>query len=82
MQRGGAGVDRHPDAPVDVEEDQEEGAQRTLAGDAGDTALAFRSGSWAQPSDVADAVVFLLSDMSGHITMHELCVDGGAALGA
>jgi 2,3-dihydro-2,3-dihydroxybenzoate dehydrogenase len=36
----------------------------------------------ASSSDVADAVLFLASDRAGHITMHNLCVDGGAALGA
>jgi 2,3-dihydro-2,3-dihydroxybenzoate dehydrogenase len=36
----------------------------------------------ARPSDVADAVAFLLSDEASHITLHELTVDGGAALGA
>jgi 2,3-dihydro-2,3-dihydroxybenzoate dehydrogenase len=39
-------------------------------------------GRIADPSDVADAVLFLLSDQARHITMHELVVDGGAALGA
>lgn len=34
----------------------------------------------AQPSDVANAVLFLLSDGAGHITMQDLVVDGGAAL--
>lgn len=38
-------------------------------------------GKLARPSDVADAVVFLLSDQAAHITMHDLTVDGGAALG-
>jgi 2,3-dihydro-2,3-dihydroxybenzoate dehydrogenase len=38
-------------------------------------------GRLAQPSDVAEAVVFLLSDQATHITMHDLTVDGGAALG-
>nr|AVR52601.1 2,3-dihydro-2,3-dihydroxybenzoate dehydrogenase [Streptomyces sp. FXJ1.235] len=36
----------------------------------------------ARPRDIADAVLFLLSDEAAHITMHHLTVDGGAALGA
>jgi 2,3-dihydro-2,3-dihydroxybenzoate dehydrogenase len=36
----------------------------------------------AQVDDVANAVLFLLSDQAGHITMHDLVVDGGATLGA
>jgi 2,3-dihydro-2,3-dihydroxybenzoate dehydrogenase len=60
----------------------DQGLRRTLSGDAGEYRLGIPLGKLAQPSDVADAVVFLLSDMAGHITMHELCVDGGAALGA
>ncbi|MGK3963015.1 2,3-dihydro-2,3-dihydroxybenzoate dehydrogenase [Sorangium sp. So ce118] len=36
----------------------------------------------ATPEDVAAAVLFLLSDQARHITMHDLCVDGGATLGA
>lgn len=35
----------------------------------------------AQPADVAEAVVFLLSDQALHITLHSLTVDGGASLG-
>ncbi|MEU8610207.1 2,3-dihydro-2,3-dihydroxybenzoate dehydrogenase [Actinoplanes sp. NPDC048791] len=38
-------------------------------------------GKIASPDDVAAAVVFLASDLAGHITMQELVVDGGAALG-
>ncbi len=35
----------------------------------------------AQPQDVAEAVVFLLSDAARHITLHTMVVDGGATLG-
>ena len=43
--------------------------------------LGIPLGKVAQPGDVADAVLFLLSDRAGHITMHDLTVDGGATLG-
>jgi 2,3-dihydro-2,3-dihydroxybenzoate dehydrogenase len=43
--------------------------------------LGIPLGKIAQPEDVADAVLFLLSDRAGHITMHHLTVDGGATLG-
>ncbi|MFJ3585142.1 2,3-dihydro-2,3-dihydroxybenzoate dehydrogenase [Streptomyces sp. NPDC090127] len=38
-------------------------------------------GKVARPEDVARAVAFLLSDDAGHVTLHELTVDGGATLG-
>jgi 2,3-dihydro-2,3-dihydroxybenzoate dehydrogenase len=37
-------------------------------------------GKVATPADIADAVLFLLSDRAGHVTMHSLTVDGGATL--
>ncbi|GHE98092.1 2,3-dihydro-2,3-dihydroxybenzoate dehydrogenase [Streptomyces fumanus] len=36
----------------------------------------------AEPADIADAVLFLASARARHITMQDLCVDGGAVLGA
>lgn len=36
----------------------------------------------AQVDDIANSVLFLLSDAARQITMHELVVDGGATLGA
>ena len=38
-------------------------------------------GQMANPEDIANAVLFLLSDQARQITMHELVVDGGATLG-
>jgi 2,3-dihydro-2,3-dihydroxybenzoate dehydrogenase len=43
--------------------------------------LGIPLGKVAQPEDVADAVLFLLSERAGHITTHTLTVDGGATLG-
>ncbi len=38
-------------------------------------------GRMASPEDIADGVLFLLSEQARHITMHDLRVDGGATLG-
>ncbi|MFJ7679880.1 2,3-dihydro-2,3-dihydroxybenzoate dehydrogenase [Peribacillus sp. NPDC097206] len=35
----------------------------------------------AEPSNIVDAILFFISDQSNHITMSNLCVDGGATLG-
>jgi 2,3-dihydro-2,3-dihydroxybenzoate dehydrogenase len=40
--------------------------------------LGIPLGRFAQPTDIANAVLFLVSDQAGHITMHDLYVDGGA----
>jgi 2,3-dihydro-2,3-dihydroxybenzoate dehydrogenase len=42
--------------------------------------LGIPLGKFAQPTDIANAVLFLVSDQAGHITMHDLYVDGGATL--
>lgn len=59
----------------------EHGASATLDGDAGAYRVGIPLRKIATPAEVADAVAFLLSDRAGHITMHHLTVDGGAALG-
>lgn len=53
-----------------------------LKGDLDNFRTGVPLGRIAQVGDVADAVAFLLSDQSRYITMHEMVVDGGAALGA
>ncbi|HZX82444.1 MAG TPA: 2,3-dihydro-2,3-dihydroxybenzoate dehydrogenase, partial [Reyranella sp.] len=60
----------------------EDGATRVIEG----TLETYKSGiplrKLATPDDVADAVMFLLSDQAAHITMADLYVDGGATLRA
>ena len=51
-----------------------------LRGDADRYRVGIPLGKFAQPEDIANAVVFLVSDQAGHITMHDLYVDGGATL--
>jgi 2,3-dihydro-2,3-dihydroxybenzoate dehydrogenase len=57
------------------------GARAVIAGSAELFKVGIPLARLAQPSDIADAVVFLASEQARHITMQVLCVDGGAALG-
>ncbi|MEU9046833.1 MULTISPECIES: 2,3-dihydro-2,3-dihydroxybenzoate dehydrogenase [unclassified Kitasatospora] len=59
----------------------ETGPQATIDGRAEAYKVGIPLGKLARPADIADAVVFLLSEQAGHITMHDLTVDGGATLG-
>lgn len=59
----------------------ESGPSHSLNGSPEEYRVGIPLGKFAQPADIADAVLFLLSDRAGHITMHDLYVDGGAALG-
>ena len=59
----------------------EDGSRTSIAGVPGAFRVGIPLGKLAQPSDVADAVLFLLSENAAHITMHDLTVDGGATLG-
>ncbi len=59
----------------------ENGPAATLEGSPGAYRVGIPLGKLARPSDIADAVAFLLSDRASHITMHDLTVDGGATLG-
>lgn len=58
------------------------GEQRVINGIAEDYKTGIPLGKLAQPQDVANAVMFLLSDQAGHIVMDDLYVDGGATLRA
>ncbi|MDT0329518.1 2,3-dihydro-2,3-dihydroxybenzoate dehydrogenase [Nocardiopsis lambiniae] len=58
------------------------GPRATLDGDPDAYRVGIPLRRIAEPDDVADAVVFLLSDRARHITMQTLTVDGGATLGA
>ncbi len=57
------------------------GPSQSLNGSPEEYRVGIPLGKLARPADIAEAVLFLLSDLAGHITMHDLYVDGGAALG-
>jgi len=59
-----------------------EGEARTIRGSLETFKSGIPLGKLATPMDVAEAVLFLLSDRAGHITMAELYVAGGATLRA
>jgi 2,3-dihydro-2,3-dihydroxybenzoate dehydrogenase len=59
----------------------EDDRARSLDGDLSEHRVGIPLRKFAQPADVANAILFLLSDQASHITMHSLYVDGGAALG-
>lgn len=57
------------------------GERGSIDGIADEFRVGIPLGKLARPRDVARAVAFLLSDDASHITLHNLTVDGGAALG-
>lgn len=56
--------------------------QAMLKGDPGTYRLGIPLGRLAEPQDVSDLVLFLLSDRARHITMENIVIDGGATMGA
>jgi 2,3-dihydro-2,3-dihydroxybenzoate dehydrogenase len=56
--------------------------QNTINGFPGQYKLGIPLGKIAQPSDIAQVVLFFASDMSNHITMQDIVADGGATLNA
>lgn len=58
----------------------EHSAERVIRGQLETFRNGIPLGRLARPEDVADAVLYLLSDRARHITMTDLYVDGGATL--
>jgi 2,3-dihydro-2,3-dihydroxybenzoate dehydrogenase len=58
-----------------------DGARDVVRGSLESFRVGIPLGRIAEPSDIAAAVLFLASGRARHITMHDLYVDGGAALG-
>ncbi|MFA0812325.1 2,3-dihydro-2,3-dihydroxybenzoate dehydrogenase [Microbulbifer epialgicus] len=56
--------------------------QATVAGSPDEYKLGIPLKKIASTNDVANAVLFLASDMAAHITMQDIVVDGGATLGS
>lgn len=57
------------------------GERETIAGSLSQYRLGIPLGKLARAEDVANAVAFLASDQASHITLQDICVDGGASLG-
>lgn len=57
-----------------------DGAQRVIEGSPATYKAGIPLRKLASPDDIAQAVMFLLSDQAGHIAMSDLYVDGGATL--
>ncbi len=56
------------------------GEDTALRGDPAEFRTGIPLGRIAEPQDVADVVLFLLSDSARHLTLQQLFVDGGASL--
>lgn len=59
----------------------EQGAQRTIEGSQQAYRTGIPLGKLATPRDIANSILFLASERAGHLTMHDLRIDGGATLG-
>ncbi|MBP2848989.1 MULTISPECIES: 2,3-dihydro-2,3-dihydroxybenzoate dehydrogenase [Dickeya] len=56
--------------------------QHTIAGFPAQFKLGIPLGKIARPRDITDTVLFLASDLAGHVTLQDVVIDGGATLGA
>jgi 2,3-dihydro-2,3-dihydroxybenzoate dehydrogenase len=59
-----------------------EGAAAVVAGSPADYRLGIPLGKIGTVQDVAGLVLFLVSDLAGHIVLQDIVIDGGATLGA
>ncbi|WP_151795825.1 2,3-dihydro-2,3-dihydroxybenzoate dehydrogenase [Acinetobacter soli] len=59
----------------------ESGKQQTIHGSLTQYKVGIPLKKIALTEDIANAVMFLISDQASHITMHDLVIDGGATLG-
>ncbi|MBX8802557.1 2,3-dihydro-2,3-dihydroxybenzoate dehydrogenase [Ochrobactrum sp. MR28] len=58
------------------------GEQQLIDGLPAQFKLGIPLGKIAVPDDIANVVLFLASDLAGHVTMQDIVVDGGASLGS
>lgn len=58
-----------------------QGAQQTMEGSLSAHRIGIPLRKLATPEDIAEGVLFLASHRAGHMTMHDLRIDGGATLG-
>lgn len=65
---------------LDTLYDGDTGLSRAVDGDRSTYRLGVPLGRVAEPEDIAAVAAFLLSDASRHVTLQQLCVDGGASL--
>jgi len=56
------------------------GEQDVIDGNSTQFRLGIPLGKIAEPNDIAESILFLMSDAANHITLHDLRVDGGATL--
>ncbi|TCP69859.1 2,3-dihydro-2,3-dihydroxybenzoate dehydrogenase [Baia soyae] len=63
------------------QDDEQRSKDRCINGVSEDYRLGIPLGKIARPIDIAETVLFLVSDRSSHITMQNICIDGGATLG-
>ena len=56
--------------------------KKVIEGQSDQFKLGIPLGKIAKPADIANLVIFLASDLAGHIVLQDIVVDGGATLGA